>query len=323
MTVPYSVRLFCLCMAAFFLVHLAVGLAVSRLAPAAIRLARQMRAGRAAGFLLAFRMLPLATALVAVAGFCAPSYLWLEPPATVEEVGWGCLVAAAFGAVICAAAAGRAVHAVWSLNRCEQGWRRTARQEVVAGTPVVVLEGSAPFMALAGIFRARLVISRSVLDALTPAELLTAIRHERAHQASCDNLKRLVLLLAPGLFPAWPGLQAIERAWARFAEWAADDRASAGDPDCAVSLAAALVRVARLGAAPVPSLLMTSLLADSRDLSDRVDRLLGAAPAPSFCRAWAVSVPLLTVVAMAGVALLTCQPAALYWVHGTLERLAH
>jgi Zn-dependent protease with chaperone function len=325
MTVPYFLRLGCLCLAAFFLVHLAAGLAVARLTPFAIRLAGRMRAARACRWLLFWRLLPPMAAMVAVAGFCAPSYLWLEPRATAEEVGWGCLLAAALGAATCAVALVRAMRAVWSLDRYQRQWRSTAREVRIAGdlSPVLVLDEATPFLALAGIFRPRLVATRSVLDSLAPEELLTAMRHERAHQASRDNLKRLLLLLAPGLLPGWHGLLELERAWARFAEWAADDRAVGGDPRSSVSLAAALVRVARLGSGPAASALMTSLLADPSDLSARVDRLLEARPVTNAGTWLAVSGPLVAALTAAGLMLLIRQPAALYWVHGTLERLVH
>ena len=256
-----------------------------------------------------------------VAGFCAPSYLWLEPPATSEEVGWGCLAAAAFGAVVSAAALIGAVRALWSLRQ----WRGNAREVSIGGGygPIFIVGGSAPFLALAGVVRPRLVATRCVMDTLTSEELLAAIRHERAHQASRDNLKRLLLLLAPDLLPAWPGLLAIEHAWARFAEWAADDRAAAGDPHYSVSLAAALVRFARMGNAPVSSPLVTSLLADTCDLSQRVDRLLECRPRPDAGGWFAVAWPFCTSLAVIGVAYLIRQPAALYWVHETLERLVH
>jgi beta-lactamase regulating signal transducer with metallopeptidase domain len=116
------------------------------------------------------------------------------------------------------------------------------------------------------------VISRGVVAALSTEQLSAVVRHERAHGASRDNLKRLLLLLAPGILPFASGFRNLERAWAKISEWAADDRAAAGKTRRSLSLAAALVRVARLGSA-APAL-ATSLMADGADLSERVDRLL-------------------------------------------------
>src|SRR5271170_5519703 len=102
MILPYMARLFCLSLACFFLVHLAVGLVVSLSAPVVLALAKRMRPNIAARFLLAARFFPAMAAGLAVAAVCVPSYLWLEPDASTEEVGLACLAAAFFGLAICA-----------------------------------------------------------------------------------------------------------------------------------------------------------------------------------------------------------------------------
>ena len=79
MIAPYLPRLLCLCLAAFFVIHFLVGLAVAVSGPAAVRAARRMRPRSAARFLLVLRLLPALLALFLVAGLCIPSYLWLEP----------------------------------------------------------------------------------------------------------------------------------------------------------------------------------------------------------------------------------------------------
>ena len=167
------------------------------------------------------------------------------------------------------------------------------------------------------------MISREVLQNLSDGELEAALRHERAHGPAHDNLKRLLLLLAPDILPfrMWGGFESLERGWAQFAEWAADDKAVNGDSRRAVWLAGALVRVARLGALTEASPLMTSLVADGRDLEARVNRLLGAAldsanPGRARPRMLAAIV-LLTgflLVAMSG-------PATLQTAHRLLEHL--
>jgi len=103
----------------------------------------------------------------------------------------------------------------------------------------------------------------------------TAFRRNPARAGAwdlSDNLKRLLVLLAPGMLPFASGFRNLERAWAKISEWAADDLAAAGKTRRSLSLAAALVHVARLGStAPA---LATSLMAEGADLSERVDRLL-------------------------------------------------
>ena len=142
-----------------------------------------------------------------------------------------------------------------------------------------VIEGPAPCVMLAGVFRPRMVISGNVVAALTAEQLSAVVRHERAHGVSRDNLKRLLVLLAPGILPFASGFRNLnfrnlERAWAKISEWAADDRAAAGKARRSLSLASALVSVARLGSAMSAPVLATSLMADGADLSERVDRLL-------------------------------------------------
>ena len=129
-------------------------------------------------------------------------------------------------------------------------------------------------MAVAGVLRPRLVASRSVMDTLSRDEKEVALRHELAHRESRDNLKKLLILLSPDVLPFTSGLAILERGWSRFTEWAADDEAVSGDALRALSLASALVRVARLGVRPAPAHLLSSLVEEDRDLEMRVERLL-------------------------------------------------
>src|SRR2546423_14219817 len=95
----YSGRLVCLSLAVFLLVHTLVGLAVAFIGPAVVRAAERMRPRRAARLLLALRLLPASAAIFVVAAICIPSYLWLEPQAAAEEVGWLCAAAALVAAI--------------------------------------------------------------------------------------------------------------------------------------------------------------------------------------------------------------------------------
>jgi len=324
MILPYLVRLLCLCLASFFLVHLALGLAVSLLASPVIRFAETMRPRRAARLLLILRLLPWALSLIAVIGLCAPSYLLLEPSATREEVSLGCILAALLGLasaghsiVRCARAARRSFGYV---RYCQMVGRRQRLDEECA--PVWVVEGGAPFLVLAGIVHPRLIISRPVVNALPAGQLAAALRHEHAHQLSRDNFKRLLLLLAPDLFPLVRGFSRLERVWARLTEWAADDYAAAGDSQRSLSLASALVSVARMGACPQTAPLITSLLADNQDLAERVERLLRDTPGESRERP-SVPARLAAGTACAAVLLLMAQPMTLASVHRLLEHLTH
>ncbi|HLH16601.1 MAG TPA: hypothetical protein VKX45_05255 [Bryobacteraceae bacterium] len=301
MTAPYLLRLLCLSLASFFLLHFALAAVVAAFAGRALRAAEAMTPRAGARLLLGLRLLPPVVAALLVAGICAPSYLWLEPEGTGERAGIACIAAAALGGWICAAGIARAIGAAVRSRR----YLRQCRAAAAAGAPV---------MLLAGVFRPRLIVSRGVRRALDAEQLAAAVRHERAHRTSRDNLKRLLLAAAPGVFPFRGGLRRLERGWARLAEWAADDRAAAGDPDRSLALAGALVRMARLVHAIEAGPLACSLVGDTAELAVRVERLLNPAPVRSR--------PILrwpALVAAAGVAAVLAQPGTLYTAHRILE----
>ena len=108
MNLPYTMRLFCLCCASFFMIHLALALVTRLSAGTALRVAEHMKPSSAARFLFVLRLAPLVLTLFAVLAFCIPSYLWLEPEATGEKVGFFCVFTAVMGV------------AIWALSeRCE------------------------------------------------------------------------------------------------------------------------------------------------------------------------------------------------------------
>jgi Zn-dependent protease with chaperone function len=326
MSLTYLSRLACLSLACFFLLHLALALGVNLLAPRVLALASRRRPCSAAGLVLAARLFPSVAALLVVACVCVPSYFWLEPQATVEQVGLACLAAVLLSVVSLGASIWRGLRAITSSIRYERHCRQLGCETRLVGeTRVLVTKGPPGLVALAGILRPRLLISRQALQNLPALELEAALRHESAHRISRDNLKRLLLLLTPDGFPLsarfFSGLGALENGWRRFSECAADDQAVQGDSSRSVALAGALVRVARWGIPADAPPLMTSLAADGTDLEARVDRLLGAPPGgeqpartkPKFAAA---------MILLAGSLLaISTGPAALQAAHGLLEHL--
>jgi hypothetical protein len=276
MILPYLARLVCLCLAAFFLVHAVLGLAVSLFTPLAVRMAARMPPAHGARLLLALRLLPAAFALFVVAGLCTPSYLYLEPKGAPEEMGPACFTAAVLSLAVWGWSIARAARAAMRSARHIRQCRERSREIRLPGErkSAWVIEASSPCVMLAGVFRPHIVISQNVVAALSAEQLSAVVRHERAHGFSYDNFKRLLVLLAPGILPFASGFRNLEHAWAKISEWAADDRASAGKTRRSLALAAALVRVARMGSAATAPALATSLMADGADLSERVDRLL-------------------------------------------------
>lgn len=310
MTGSYLVRLLLLSSAVFFALAVLLGSLVALLVPAALRRAEKMPPVRAARFVLALRFLPAAIAAVAVVAFCLPAYLLFEPPAGSEEIGFACLSAAILGAWLAGGALYQALHALASSFRFLRNC--AGREASIDCQTVWILPGNG-VLALAGILRPRLLISSQALEQLSSGELAVVLRHENAHLRSRDNLKRLLIRLAP---PVFSRLRELEKAWAKYAEWAADDRAVDGDAVQSATLAAALVRVARLQSNVTVPPLMASLVEANEDLSARVDRLLCAAPVAEarFRSAWLVA-------AGAACCAVAMNPASLREVHRLLERL--
>lgn len=276
MTLPYLSRLLCIGLASFFVIHFFASLAVAFLAPGAIRAAQALSPRQASRRLLSLRLFPFGLAISVVFGLCVPSYFFFEPERTNERVGAACLFLALMGCVLCVSAFSRGIRAVTASHLFSKRCRRTGRETALAGdcARAIVIEGSAPFLALAGILHPRLIISEGVVKALSEEELSAALGHERAHERLRDNLKRLSIFLTPGIFPRFHGFRELERSWIKFAEFAADEEAVAGDARRSLALASALVQVARLGSASRLTPVAVSFLEDASDLSARVDRLL-------------------------------------------------
>lgn len=328
MNAAYLFRLGCLSLTSFFLVNGIAGAATALFSSAAIRIAETMRPRSATRFLFILRMLPLVLGLTIVLGLCVPSYLWLEPQIASERVGLACLLLAGLAGIACSHSLVRTARAVSASARLTNEWRRSTsdvsltkeKSQVVVDEQALVVQKREPLLALSGIIRPRMVISRGVLAELSKEQLDVALRHEIAHRDSRDNLKRLLLVLSPEFFPFANGFAALERTWARLSEWAADDDAVQGDSQRALSLATALLSVARMGSQPQLSILHTRLLPEDGDLSARVDRLLSVEPLPTEKIPHSRSSAIVRGVCFAACALVVASaPAALSSVHRLLE----
>ena len=324
MILPYYLRLLCLCLATFFVAHGLSWLAVRGIAPAALRIAATMKPRLSSRLLFGLRIAPVAAALFLVAGFCVPSYIWLEPDVASERVGLACLVAAVLGAAVWLIALLRGGSSIARTARYVRACRLHSVETTVGGdsAQVLVVKDGVPLMAVAGVMHPCLVVSQSVMDALSDEQKEAAFRHETAHRISRDNLKKFLFRLAPDILPFVSGLSSLEQGWAKFAEWAADDHAVDGDAGRALSLASALVKVAKMGVHPAPSYRLSSLVDDDRDLEVRVGRLLREpayaekplAPVVAFARNVAV-------VATGVVATMLLWPESLGGIHRLLEHL--
>lgn len=269
---------------------------------------------------LSLRLAPAVLSLAFVAIVFLPSYWRFEPREDVEGFDLTLTALALLAFTVIGAAVARGAIAWRRAGRRIEQWMRASRPLALAGTsmPAFAIDTAAPVMALVGVLRPRLLITRPVLDALTDEELRAASAHELGHWRAFDNLKRLAMRAAPDLLAATPAARAIERRWAAAAEHAADRIAGqSGQARCA--LASALVKVARLTPPATSIAEPISALLDGGDITSRVQRLLDDAPAAGEGRSarWlALAIP-------ASALILGGYAPLLRLVHGVTEMLVN
>jgi hypothetical protein len=232
------------------------------------------------GFWLALRLLPAASSILFVALVFLPSYWRYEPRDLVEGFDVTLTALAALAFLMMAAALIRGISAWRQAARRARAWMRAGRPIALDGTsmPAFAIDSDAPVMALVGVLRPRLLITRPVLDVLSAEELRAGVAHELGHWRAWDNLKRLAMRSAPDMLFVTTAAAAIERRWAAASEHAAD-RGAGGDGEARCALASALVKVARL-TPPLTSVSEPiSALVEGGDVASRVRRLLDDAPA--------------------------------------------
>ena len=255
---------------------------------------------RTADFLVALRMFPLVAAAVITTAFTIPSFLLLEPRAIDEPLGEIPLILGICGAGLGILGAVNVALAIRGASRTISTWTSEA-QPVDSWAPVPVLRISqiVPAMTAAGIVRPKVLLSGAAESMLTASELQTALNHEVAHVRRRDNLKKLLLR-----FVAFPGMRALEAAWLEATEMAADDAAvsNAGE---ALDLAAALIKLSRLGPVEPPVDLTAALVHSPVSVMNaRVERLIAwsderLVPSPRFSPWYGLSAVLATVAVFA------------------------
>ena len=228
---------------------------------------------------LALRLSPAALSLAFVAVVFLPSYWRYEPRESVEGFDVTVTTLAVLGLAVITTSIVRGASAWRRAQRRTQVWMRAARPLALPGTavPAFAIDTEAAVMALVGVLRPRLLITRPVLEALTGEELRAAAAHELGHWRARDNLKRLAMCAAPDLLTVTAAARALERRWATASEHAAD-RGAGHSSRARCALASALVKVARL-TPPVSSIAEPiSALVDG-DITARVRSLLDDGPA--------------------------------------------
>jgi Zn-dependent protease with chaperone function len=221
---------------------------------------------RSANLLFALRIMPLVVSASVTLGIVVPSFLLLEPRSTDESLG-GILVTLGLCCLsLFLVGLSRAVIAQVKTSQALAAWL-TGASQIEMSTPVPVFRTcrDLPAVAVSGVWKPRILVSDTAISLLTPAELRTALRHETAHVRYLDNLRKLLFR-----FSTFPGMARLEAAWSEAAEMAADDAAVSSFTD-ALDLAAALIKLSRLGPIRLSADLTTALLSDS--LPRRLERL--------------------------------------------------
>ena len=269
-------------LAAFFLSSVVTSLVALAGASPLLR-SRGRDSSKEAGALALYRLMPAAAALALTGLVLGPGYFEHEQRTDAEGSGVALLVMAAGGLAIVLWSGFRLARAVRRAAVLRRAWLAQAAPIELAGAgmPAYALDLPFPLVAVLGIFRPTLFVSRVVLDTCSPAELAAIVEHERAHVRRRDNAVRLLMDAAPDLLGLTRVPSALAAAWHRAVEQRADDAARQR-----FDLASALVKVARAAAAtPALDLPASALYRGEHAaiIGDRVRRLVegrtGARPA--------------------------------------------
>jgi Zn-dependent protease with chaperone function len=254
-------------LAMFVLVYVLGSLVVSVGWRLMLRVLRPATARGTADLLFAIRVLPLGVALAVTLGVALPSFLLLEPHAADEAVGTAPLVLASMFLALAVWGVWSAVRAQRRTSRAMEKWLDgSTRMNSSAIVPVFRSHQHWPSLTVAGVRAPMVIVSDDAASMLSPSELETALRHEIAHVRRYDNLKKLIFRVAP-----FPGMSALEAAWAEQTELAADD-AAVSSMDDALDLASALIKISRLGFGASVEI-GHALLHSSTALATRIRRL--------------------------------------------------
>ncbi len=245
-------------------------------------LVRRQPIRRISDILFAQRIAPLVAAALLTLSVAAPSFVLLEPREIVEPIGGFSCALGICGLMILIVGFANTLVAVRKASRVISGWMSGAQPfPVLAHVPVLSTPCATPPMAAVGIFHPKILFSDTAQLTLDSNESRSALNHEIAHVRSHDNLKKLLLR-----FVAFPGMRELEEAWLEATEMAADYSAVSNSRE-ALDLAAALIKLCRIGPAQLSHQVTTASFSHSsvEVVNKRVERLIHWAEQPSMtCR---------------------------------------
>ena len=250
-----------------------------------------------------------------------PAFAIFEPEHASEMAGPVVIMLAALALLQIGASVVVAFATLARTRAAARAWLQSALPLDVdppAGVPAYTIESLAPIVALVGVFTPKLIAARSVIESCTIEELTAIVAHERGHLEARDNLKRWLMACAPDALRWTTWHREIAAAWHDAAEDAADDAATRGDERARVSLAALLVKIARLTPEPSWPAATVSPFVEKSGLDRRVRRLLTSGEALSTPSHW---LPI-TAIALLGAALAgALSPAAFEQIYRFVEAI--
>lgn len=296
---------------------------------ASMRVTESWSASNRAQFLFFLRIAPGLMAILCVGTLFVPAYLANEPRHTTEIVTVKLALLAAASLYGIGGVLWRAFATCLATRRLAANWLKHAEPVVIENlhVPAFRFRHRFPVIAIVGAFRPRLFIADQIFDSLTDDEIAAALAHENGHLAAADNFKRGLLHACRSPLTIVPFARSLNQAWINAAEAAADDYAARGGTSAALSLAAALVKVARIapaGCKPVIPAGASLIVEDPGSIASRVLRLTQIASESGSAHKTGTGIPNLAMGACAStflfaVILAVSSPDLLARIHSALE----
>jgi Zn-dependent protease with chaperone function len=272
----YLLLLIAITLGAAFVVHGALSVLVAMIWRISRRYIARISPRSASQILFWLRLAPFIATMAAALIFIIPAFLEYEPQSTQERISFSIGFFALVSLLIVFGGLRRSISAILQSNRVMKAWLKDSEEPAqLDGVSVYRCQHDSPVIAVLGLWRTRIFVSRKVFETLSPEELNAALRHEAVHVRSKDTFKKLALHFSPRVFPAWDLLAPIRESWAKACELSADEEAAAHDAHRTLSLASALVKVSRLSCPTEMPTIGAALLNDTESfLGYRVQRLL-------------------------------------------------
>jgi Zn-dependent protease with chaperone function len=273
-----------LLLAVFGLLMAASDLLLLAATPSLLAFFARLRPERRAQAILVARFAPSGLAALLTVLVFLPAWWRHEPSNTGELASFGLLTLAALAMLPILQGLLRAARISLRTRDRLLLWRRLGRSTSTAQTPIEVVEVKSEDLALCvgGYLTPTIYASAQVVRSLAPQEFSAALAHEVSHARARDPLRLLWMSSCPDFLQLFGLDDAWRRGFARACEFAADAGASRGNPEVALNLASALLKVARLPTLPplaataMIDMAVSSAFSSTGDLEARVRALVSA-----------------------------------------------